>query len=121
MLYAVIITSLGGVIGLLYGLLERSKRQAADSKADALSKSLLDQINENISDRDRLNGLVKEKQAEIDRLNGELDVLTKNSADIARRLNDLLASGVQAQSASADQGRTLPAVPAADLTTGGSG
>lgn len=118
--YVAAATTLLGVIGLLYGLLERAKRQAAEEKADTISKSLLDQITEREHDHDKNEQVVSVYKAEIDRLLRLIDATKLTVDDLRHLLNDTLSWRVPAPSGGGKP-EPVPTKPASGNAPGDSG
>lgn len=114
-IWPLIATSLIGVVGLLYGLLEHSKCQAAVGKADTISKSLVDQITERENDHEKSEQVVGLYKAEIDRLTKLIDDTKLTNEDLRRMLSSALAWGVQPPTDST-KSQPVPAKSAAPAT-----
>lgn len=89
MTWALIAAALVGVVGLLYGLLERSKRQVAEGKADTFSKQLVQAQADHQDSVLRYENLVSNMRNEILKLQKDLNANVPTSA-LAERINDVL-------------------------------
>jgi hypothetical protein len=96
MIWPLISSGLVGVVGLLFGLWQRSRAQGFKEKADAFSSQLAQETANHADTVRRYENLVSNMRAEIQKLQKDLDANVPPDK-LAERLNDILGWRLRSQ------------------------